>query len=952
MISKPPSGTVTFLFTDIEGSTKLWEAHRELMQAALARHDALMRQAIETNDGYVFKTVGDAFCAAFHTAPDALNAAISAQFALSTENWDATPIRVRMALHSGNTEERGGDYFGPPLNRVARLMCGHGGQVLLSQAVFDLICDQLPRNVTLRDLGDHRLKDLTRPERIYQVIALDLPSAFPALKTLDTLPNNLPIQLTSFIGREKEIEETKRLLAKTRLLTLTGAGGCGKTRLAVQVAAEVVDEFPNGVWFVELAPLADPALVPQTIAAVFGLREEQARPVLEVVIDYLHEKNLLLVLDNCEHLIDACAQLADRLLHSCPKLKILASSREALGISGEIAYRVPSLSLPPKDSSREVWQTLTQYDAVRLFIDRAGTTEPSFAITLQNAAAVAQICQRLDGIPLALELAAARVKVLSAEQISKLLDDRFKLLTGGSRAALPRQQTLRALIDWSYRLLSGAERILFRRLAVFEGGWTLEAAQSVCGSDPILEEDILDLLIHLVDKSLVLVELQGDAARYRMMETIRQFAREKLLDSGEGARLRNRHLDYFLHWVEEVEPKLKGAEQLVWLTHLEIERDNSRAALEWAVDNDEEAGLRLAGGLVWHWWLRVHWREGWEWLERLLARSEESLSAAHAKALYGGAHLSVFLNEPVRAETLAKQALRLSEALRRKDCLADSHFYLGLALLNQPRVSTRLDHYGQALQLYRELQDPWSVALVLMHIGYIVINYDQDLALAHSLLAESLTLFRQVGDRWGQALTDSTIFDLAILSRDYAWATTVTREELSLYEELGDNFGVARGRMDLGFLELAQDHYAQAAEWFEASLKTRRDFGIRSEFQHPLLGLGFVRLAQSNFAEARSFFAETLNIVDKIDFGLAVLCLDGFGQLALTCGHLARAARLVAFAQSHLQTVPAKWLSLIQLVNEQQLTNARAQLGEDVFNAAWAEGRAMTMEQAVTFALE
>ncbi len=541
-----PTGTVTFLFTDIEGSTQLWEQHPTAMQAALAQHDAILRQAIEANGGYVFKTVGDAFCAAFPTAPEALNAALETQRALNKtsevlETSEVWPLRVRVGLHTGAAEERDHDYFGPTLNRVARMFsAGHGGQTILSLATYELVRDHLPSGAALRDLGEHRLKDLTRPEHIFQLLAPDLPADFPPLKTLDAWPNNLPVQLTSFVGREKEMAEIKQQLAplvpsgrggggegRVRLLTLTGPGGTGKTRLSLQTAADLLDAFANGVWLVELAPLADPALVPQTVATALGVREQQGRPVQATLTDYLREKKLLLILDNCEHLVEACASLADALLHACPGLKILASSREALGIAGEAPYRVPSLAIPDPRHLPPL-ETLTQYEAVRLFIERATTALPAFTVTNDNAPALAQICHRLDGIPLALELAAARVKLLRVEQIAARLDDRFRLLTGGSRTALPRQQTLRALIDWSYDLLSEPERALLQRLAVFAGGWTLEAAEAVCSEQKavgsgqkaedktlpsafrilpsafrILPSDVLDLLSRLVDKSVM-----------------------------------------------------------------------------------------------------------------------------------------------------------------------------------------------------------------------------------------------------------------------------------------------------------------------------------------------------------------------------------------------------------------------------------------------------------------
>ena len=484
----PPTGTVTFLFTDIEGSTKLAQQHPAEWESARQRHHAILREATEAHQGYVFQVIGDAFCVAFPTASDALQAALDAQRALQAEAWGETPIRVRMGLHTGAADARDGDYHGYlTLAHVQRVMStAYGGQTLVSNATASLLSGQLPDGAALRDMGEHRLKGLLNPEHLWQWSPPDLPQDFPPLQSLNAIPNNLPIQVTSFVGRERELAELQRLLTTTRLLTLTGSGGTGKTRLSLQVAAEVLDNFKDGVWFVELAPLADPALVPQTVATVLGVREEPGRPLLATLIDWLRPKQLLLILDNCEHLIDACARLADAVLHAGRETQILASSREALGIAGETAYRVPSLECPnAAQASQETVEQLTQYAAVQLFIERATQSLTTFTVTNANAPAVAQICYRLDGIPLAIELAAARVRGLSVEQIAARLDDSFQLLTGGSRTALPRQQTLRALIDWSYNLLSEPEQRLLQRLSVFAGGWTLEAAEAVGAGEGI-----------------------------------------------------------------------------------------------------------------------------------------------------------------------------------------------------------------------------------------------------------------------------------------------------------------------------------------------------------------------------------------------------------------------------------------------------------------------------------
>ncbi|MGW8250860.1 MAG: adenylate/guanylate cyclase domain-containing protein, partial [Anaerolineales bacterium] len=486
MNENSPTGIVTFMFTDIEGSSRLWEQFPEAMNSTLARHDAILQQAVTSHSGYMVKTTGDGCLAAFEMVADALTAALTAQQALQAESWQGIQphkLRVRIGIHTGQAERHAGDYFGPVLNRTARLMsAGHGGQILVSAATAELGRDILPAQTQLVDLGEHRLKDLTRKEHIFQLVHPALQSEFPPLKSLDASPNNLPIQLTSFIGREKEIIEIQGLLADARLVTLTGPGGTGKTRLSQEVGSEELAAFPGGVWLIELASLSDSTQIVPTMAQVFGLQELLSKPLIELVVDYLRDKKILLLLDNCEHLIEACARLADDLLHQCAGLKLLASSREALGIAGEVAYRMPPLA----DS-----------ESIQLFADRARAASSNFKLTDNNHSAIAQICQRLDGIPLAIELAAARVKLLSPEQIVSRLNDRFRLLVGGSRTALPRQQTLRALIDWSYDLLSDDEKLLLQYASVFVGGWTLDALEAIT-EDP----DTLDLLEQLINKSL------------------------------------------------------------------------------------------------------------------------------------------------------------------------------------------------------------------------------------------------------------------------------------------------------------------------------------------------------------------------------------------------------------------------------------------------------------------
>src|SRR5215212_250291 len=601
-VIQPPTGTVTFLFTDVEGSTKLWERHTEEMRTALARHDEILRRAIEVHGGHVFKTVGDAFCATFSTAFDALESALAAQRALLSEPWQTEigALRVRMALHTGTAEERGGDYFGPAVNRVARLLsAGHGGQVLLSSSTQELVRDHLPTGTWLRDLGERRLKDLSRAERIFQLTAPGLQSQFPPLRTLESYPNNLPAQPTPLIGREREVEEIRERLRSTevRLLTLTGPGGTGKTRVGVQAAAELLEDFEDGVFFVALAAIANPALVAPTIARTLGLTESGAQPPEELLKGFLRDRQTLLVLDNFEQVLES-APLLDELLSSAPGLTILATSRAPLKLYGEHEFPVPPLSLPDPGSLPPV-EHLIQYEAVKLFVDRAKAVRPDFSVTEENASAMAEICARLDGLPLAIELAAARIKLLPPQALLSRLGNRLKLLTGGARNLPERQRTLRSAIEWSYELLDEGEKLLFGRLGVFSGGAALEAIEAVCDAQGDIRVDVFDGVSSLLDESLLRQEegLDGEP-RFTMLETIHEYASEKLEEDGEAEELRRLHAEYFLALAEEAEPGLKGPEQELWFARLEPEHNNMRAALSWAIERGEgELGLRLAGAL-------------------------------------------------------------------------------------------------------------------------------------------------------------------------------------------------------------------------------------------------------------------------------------------------------------------------------------------------------------------
>ncbi len=948
--------TVTFLFTDIEGSTALWEQDGARMSQALAAHDALARSAVACHHGTVVKMTGDGIHAAFDDALDALAATVEIQQALADPAATrGIPLRVRCGLHAGVVERRDNDYFGSPVNRAARIMsAAHGGQVLLSQAVVDGVRDGLPAAVSLRDLGRVRLKDLATPEHVYQVLHPDLRQEFPALRSLESTPNNLPQQATSFIGREKELAELRRLLTKTRLLTLTGSGGSGKTRLCLQVCAESLERFPDGAWLVELAPLSDPALVPQTVATVLGLKEEPGELIVQTLAAHLKDKRLLLLLDNCEHLLDGCAKLADVLLRQCPHVKILASSREALGIGGEQAYRVPSLSLPdPKQAHTPA--SVVPFEAVQLFTDRALLARPDFQVTDQNATTLVSICHRLDGIPLAIELVAARVRSLSVDEIHRKLDKRFLLLTGGSRTALPRQQTLRSMIDWSYDLLRGAEKMLLQRLSVFAGGFTLAAAEAVCAGDGVEGVDVLDLLTSLADKSLVAAEQDDGRTRYRLLETVRQYAREKLLESGCGVAVRERHRDYFLTLAEEVDSKLAGAEQAAWLQRLDEEHDNLRSALEWSVVQVESGpSLRLCGALPRFWIPRGHFAEGREWCARVLQMAgTEKRPQERAKVINGAGLLAYHQSDHSAAAALFEECLAMERQLGNQQRIATLLGNLGLVAYEQGNLASARALHEEDLAIMREHGDQSGIAAAMNNLAGVA-NQQGDFASARALLEQCLAIKRELGDRGRIANSLGNLANVALDQGDFGSARALYEECLLIMRELGNRAYTATTLDGLGRVAYFQRDYPTARMLSLQSLAIMRELQHGSGIADSLYNLANVAYEQGEYQIARKTFEEGLMIRHaRGDRRGTASSLEGLAAVVAALGRSLTAARIWGAAEQLRTEVGAPRSPNDRTDYERRVAAARVALGDDAaFDRAWQEGCGLTLERAMELALE
>lgn len=911
VMSDLPTGTVTFLFTDIEGSTILWEHFPAQMKEALSHHHAIMREAISLHSGVLFETAGDSFVVAFSPPRAALEAALWAQRALQSEEWPSEigRIKVRMALHTGNAEMRPDGYYAQhTLSRQARLLAAaHGGQILLSQVTHDLVRDDLPDAVELRDMGEVRLKDVLRAERVFQIVApsppWSLPADFPPLRSLRVAVNNLPRQTVPFIGRERAIEEVSQKLSQShiRLLTLLGPGGIGKTRLALQTSHQLLDHFSSGVFFVNLTPITDPDLVIPTIANTLGLRETEDKPISDLLTEYLSEREVLLVLDNLEQVIEAASHVAD-LLASTSRLKVLATSRIPLRVQMEHEYAVTPLGLPDSQGNSAL-ATLAQSDAVALFMERAQAAKPSFELTEANAATVAAICLRLEGIPLALVLAAARLKVLTPQAILSRLQDgghesRLKLLTGGARDLPARHQALRDTIEWSHDLLDDREKMLYRRVAIFKGGFSLQAADSLCLPDTVPPVDALDGVSSLVDKSLVYtVEGFDGEIRYRMLETINEHAMEKLLESGEGERIRELHARYFLDLVQEAAIHLLGGQQAGWLARLEEEHDNLRSVLSWSAERGErgnaegaQLAMRIAAALAPFWHVRGYLSEGSEQLERAL-----SLAAVWSEA---GRLLESNEGEQERRNIAATTA-------------AIHHGLGGIFRVRGDYAASR-HHYERALAIYREIGDRVSQARLLSRLGVLAhtqAHYEE----ARAFQTESLAMAREVGHKFAIAVASHNLGNVVRDTGDYELARTLYEEALSLVTEMQEITHISTSLNNLANLALHVGDLRQALNLHRQSLEIRGKLGNRMLVAESLIGIASVEIA---------------------------------------LGALERGARLLGCAEGLANSTGGKFDPMERKLYESALTTLSAALDQGILNIARQEGMDTSLEDAVRYALD
>lgn len=880
------------------------QQHAEAWPRLRERHDALMHQIVQAHNGHVFQIVGDEFCSAFHTALDAVLATVDLQRALQQEPWSPVTIKVRMGLHSGTArsggvDDRTGGYTGyTALASTERVMSsGYGGQILLSNATAELARADLPEGVLFIDMGEHRLKGLFNVQHLWQVYAEGLEREFPPLKSLNAIPNNLPLQLTAFIGRDLAIRDLHGQLADHRLITLTGPGGTGKTRLALEVGARELEAFPDGVWFVELASISEPSLVPQTVASTLGIREQPGLTAQQTLMDYLDDRRLLILLDNCEHLLAACAQLSSELLHSAAQLKLLATSREPLHIGGERVYPVQSLSVPDQ-AALPAATDLDNFEASRLFVDRALDAQPALEFDDASARTVGEICRQLDGIPFAIELAAARTRTLSVDAIAERLADRFQLLSRGDRTAVPRQRTLRALLDWSYDLLSVPECRLLARLSVFRNGWRLESAEAV-GSGPGVETaDVLDLLSSLVDKSLVTLNI--GSGRYNMLETVRQYGLEKLVESGEAEDWRRKHAVHFCSLVN-VSPDHTRNYQGDWLARLEDEHDNLRAAVHWAVfeAHDTELSLRLVGAVASFWVVRGYLREGFANAMAVLDQTGESD--------YPELRLKVTLG----AGWLAYRQNNLADARRL---------------------------YSEGLEMARQLDDPIRTAEALLGLGNASTEVG-DYETATARFREARELSQAEGDRRGMADADMNMAWAVMRTGDTHSAVKLLLDALQSYEAAGYQTGVGFCLSGLGEAYLRQGELDRAVDTLKRSLAIREALRDKWGMGATLGSLGWAYLDLDDIAGAREALRRSLQLREEIgDKGGMAWCLEKLAETSAKADDPEAAVRLYGAARALRESIGSVIDPADQPAYEERLEQLEAKLGEKVYTARWNEG--------------
>jgi predicted ATPase/class 3 adenylate cyclase len=915
-MSDLPSGTLTFLFTDIEGSTALWEERAQAMREALERHDRIIEERVAANQGKIVRPrgEGDSRFAVFPEAGGAVRAATEIQKALATTDPEpAISLKVRIGMHTGAADLRMGDYYGSTVNRCARMReIGHGGQCLLSQATAELAQDHLPPGVRLIDLGSHRLKGLQREERVFQLSIPGLPDRFPPLKSTGASQNNLPIQPTPFIGRDSDLKQVLALLRKPRVrhVTLTGPGGTGKTRLSLEVAGKLLEDFPQGVYFVDLAPIHDPGLLATTIVHAMGIREGGGRPPLESLQDFLADRRLLLLLDNFEQIVEAAPFLSE-LLAAAPELQLLVTSRIALQIRGEHEYPVSPMSLPG-DGQPGSRDDLLEFEAIQLFVRQAQAVKPSFQITDENAMEIVEICRRLDGLPLAIEIAAARVRMLTPKALLQRMDHSLKLLIGGAKDLPARQQTLRGTIAWSFDLLDPVAQTLFARLSVFVGGFNLESSEAVC--NPQADLEVFAGVETLLETNLMRkVDSASEEPRFDMLQTIREYAIEKLMEAGDQSELQRAHAQHFSQQAEKMGAHIYGSDAVAWLGHIHDEHDNFRAALTWALENSEARpmAVQICGQLFWFWYRYGYFHEGRAWCERILEATAD-------------------LDAPVLS------ALAFTAA--------------GMMAMWEGDLHIATDYSKNSLQMWHEVGDDLGLAMTEMAYGVISLNRGRDRE-AYPHLVGAAEHFDQLDNKWYKATTLVHLANVALGLGDFEEAQTRLDQAMPIVNAIGDTWQMAFALNNYGEVARAQQDYAQAEKYYHQTKDLYREADALSDQARLVHTMGYLALHKGESERARDLFDQSLTHFRELGNKRGIAeCLAGISAVAAQEGRAAWSAPLLGAAQALLTSFGAAWWPADRVEVDRTRSRLHAALGEGRFEQLWAEGQAMSMSQAVAYA--
>jgi len=951
-MSDIPSGSVVFLFTDIEGSTKLAQEIPDAYPIIHKQHDDILKEVIKDNEGHIFKIIGDSFCVSFANVKKAVTASVEIQKRLMTEQSGEFRIKVRMGIHLGEAEFLNNDYVGyVTLSRSQRIMStAHGGQILLTQEVFDSLKDETELNVSFKDFGKRKLKDIILPEHIYQLVSDGLPSEFPPLKSLDARQNNIPTSITHFIGRDKEINEILKLLPKSRMITLIGAGGTGKTRLALRIGSELIDEFDNGVWITELSPITNPDSVVKEISNILNLKEEADQDIFDTLKEFLKSKKILLILDNCEHLLDIVAQTTDSLLKSCMNLKIIATSRGSLNIHGETVYRVPPMSMP-ENVKQESFETLSGYESVKLFLDRAVSINANFKLTSDNIYNVAELCKKLDGIPLAIELAAKRVNVLPVDKILARLDDRFKLLTSGSSTALPRQKTLRAMIDWSYDMLNQNEQLLLQRLSVFMGGWTLEAAEVICSDEEIDEFEVLDMMNSLLDKSLILYSEDKGRGRYGILESIKYYALEKLANKTE---IYHKHLEYFLELSSFSEQKGKGLDQLGWLKMMETERDNIRSNIAYAEKEKSEIAVKLVINTFDFWFYRGYFREGLETSLNILENVKTDDPKQRADLLYRIAFFCYSLGKFSELGKYSNEALELYRSIDDKEGILNSLNIIGLKYYTELDNAEAARINEEALKISNEINSAEGKAKSLYNLSFPIGNLG-DVDKSILLKEEALKIARYLRN---EHLTAQVLLSLSISislrKGDIKKAALLSEQSLALSRSLDDLYLISVNLVHLASLKLyfEDKNYDEAEYILLEAFKISKDYGYKMNLFPIRVHMGVLYTETGKLIQAITVFTEYMKERKNPGGNFFINhVIAGFGRIFLKRNEYSKAARLFGFIENLSESIKNKLLNRGLLLREDEKITLQKGLGEEEFNKLMEEGKSFNLDEAVNSCL-